>query len=419
MKFMKQLSFFAILASLTVQAQAIEPWQGERRLIVTDTDFPYYSKVFLQGNRGRVATRDGSSKVRVSHSEGTLTLDILNPSSISSTSYPFKQNIETGDYEQVTAQTHTKSISIDGSENNAYLKITKETCYRYTSNIASENIQCGTTVDEMDKPIIVTEYLPTLSLDIIPGDKVVIPGQYDHFYLQLNADKSVTNLNAKPQSATALDTTIVDNVAIESWSLQNNILNLHFQDGGKATYKAIQDFEGVKRVIGTFIKGNTEITLFGGLVVDDTTAAFEDVSSAAGDYVVSLVATTNMGTHLIYEFDTDSFGGFNTSSFSLEPYYSLWTWSVKNGVIEAQQYRSIDPSATGRINDKQELKACLRSLKSAQPSCVLDMSRAHRLLQVDGNRVTVLRTMKRWSTDENGQMNLIYQNSAPFVLYKK
>ncbi len=375
--------FFHFLL-LSVPTFAIDPWVGSKYLYSYSTEKEIVFKIeFSEDFQGRLLTRDGSSEIIYSADSGIINMRTLD--FVGYTTYPFILPPGSTKYQQVAQDNRLLSLKLSGKEENTLLSETWQGCYQY--QVGSQILkECFVHDDIMTDHLILSSELPSVTLPELSNQKILLPvHQSESVYLKLNSDSSVTLIDKDSR---------LTNFNVNRWEIENNELQL-MTTLGTFIYKGIKNIEGVIRVILEVRSQNPRI-LMSALALDyefDTTPlrSFDLV----GDYKSSLVST--QVTHdLIYSFNENNFGGFETTH-GQNLYFIPWTWEFKNNLIKAFRYSSNN----NPLHSISELQSCISSY-----NCEISIQSSYKILNVKGSRYTLMRIMEYTPTEKRVEKNL-------------
>ena len=385
----------------------------------------YHIKVDLQDETsGQVVTRYGQSNFTYAKTDGEK-LSLTMTGDISIESYKYKINKRACNqspsdcyYQKVKQKTTLQALTLSGQKEDLVVKETWKECVAFPDNSSNATeIVCEIQQEQIKGSLLMESSLSAKPITVQPGNKLVISTtNSSSAYIQLNGDYTVTVLSFEVNK----NQPTFNSRKIKSWNLQGGKLILSTDDGGKLTYSKTQEYDGVSRVMGEYVSAETKKTIAGAMKVDkEIDLSSATIAEMSGFYKAVAVDTlSGYGYNVGYAFNSDGFGGFEYhSGYSVDPQKTAWAWELVGGEIVAKQYINQPVNNGGLIKDEEKLKNCIAGgLQAAAPTCAVFTERSYKVIAQDGNRYTMLRTLKAYNPGKRVPKS---QSLSIWVFYKQ
>ncbi len=410
---MKYPKFLLLVASafLSLSILSFEPWNGDKLFINKELSRPNAFIVNLKGfGEATLTTKDGvtAAKFKFSSNNEELVLDMRNNTDYK-TSFLLVDTLDSG-VTQVEAKETILEMTLTDAKYQTNYKTKSKICYTgydpKTQRMGQD--ACEVKESELSRyPVFDSTNLsqPLFRNFIVnAGDKLSLPTEELHqdIYVTLNKDGSVGMLDT------------VSKIDIKSWKNVEGKLILTTSKGSTFEYQKLRDVHGLSQVLLTInvndVVQNQKILIGQAAKNEGLNLSDLQMNHFAGEYIS---ATYTSGEPLIYEFNNDGFGGFQTPNDD----YSKWAWKVENGLIIADRYSILDEdgNSTDEHESDEEYKKCI----SGEIKCHKYQTRSYQILSKDGNRFILRRKLlfnHAWSNDDSADIN---SKSSLWVFYKK
>lgn len=270
------------------------------------------------------------------------------------------------------------------------IKETAKSCKTFPSYESGvEDLKvCEFTNKSFDE-LIGASKLPVKSIDLRVGDSIALPvpslDQFNSIHLVevLQAGK-VKHLEG------------YGDFRINELNTQDNNIQYTTTDGKSFSLQVIKKQNGLNRAVLTVeIDGENHVTIEPMAIIKGNVRPQFERTDAIGEFLPIYAGAGHTGENWEpYIFDSEGFGGFQTSFDGVEFQDNLWSWSLKGDRINAKRYLLTDGyNYTGRPENREEIEMCLRT----PVNCIEQQDRDYIILKKNGNRYTMLRLFRVYS----------------------
>jgi len=397
--------FTALAVGLIGQsASALDSWDGDKFIYSTSTSSQYALKVNLndKGHATVALTNSGSATGTFQSSDDVVAIKL--DKAIETTGFPVKTNPSTGNVEQVLTVSKIQELEITGAINN--IKVTEKgsECSTFQTPGQPDEEVCedfSTEIGQNKTSLILRDQLLPVDVTLDSDVKLALPvGDFNVAYVQVNGSTG---------EASPVDANVEVNNTVRSVNKGFGMIRAELNDGSTITYGQTIKLEGLSRVLGVIEKDGVE-SLVSGVIVAGTNVN-TDAIDPVGTYTGVMGGDTLYEEPLDYVFNSDGFGGFTVTS-SDGDFFNPWSWDYVNGDLVALRYRGTDNNLDPLVDTVDEVKACIADAET----CYVYNKRSYKILAVDGNKYTMLRTFyfKPAQDEEFGP-----SNQSIWVMYKK
>jgi len=413
-------SFLALSILFTAfGAQAIEPWDGERVIYSTkkDDNSAFYIKIDETSHSAVVVKGPNGSDGTYKDEWGSeLTINLYRP--IETVGYPTLTNPTNGVREQVLTRYKTTKIVLSGDEGDLKVREVGEKCSDFYVLDVVEVVcsDLDEDFDEDNQNYVLKENLGPIDLDL-SNKSVVFPVEdYSSIYVSIDQNGTITL-----PSQGALNETANDYVRV---SQLNGEIILDKKDKSKIVYGSTGIVvDDVDRVVGIkYVDGKVAEISVGSIYVDQKPNLIN--FRAAGSYLTTSVNGLDYRINqepLEFEFTEDGFGGVSYVTEDGEHSYNPWIWyETSRGTVTADRYWSVD-SEGYPVTIIQEFEAIQNCADSGEDAgeCYLRNKRHYKVLAIDGDKVTFLRTYIWKNPAQDYREEEVYVRQSVWVMKRQ
>lgn len=412
-------------------SHSIEAWEGTRFFYTSSLDSARAYKVSFDSiSSGVVAGSFGSSRFDFVQVDGEITLTLKTPwTNVFYFSGNHPETDELGQFERIVT---IEKLVIYGNSQNPHIKVIFLTCERYLSNVSPALEECSrkdsnsAQYAKMNTP----NKDDLIELSLLPRKLIALTGsQFLGTAFTLSMDGSV-HYSQFGSNGTELSGWRKMNLSLgqkSKWRVDEKALTLYSESSGSVKIYGIRQFEGVTRVLVESLDENlnTKSLHVGALAMDSGPKI--DVESTLGVFRPVQVGTTHSFDDVVY------FNFYNEGIGSIEHFapgdpestHVYLQWSLVGDSIQGDRYVTVEPGYGGNDSaqfgrtprDKSEHLKCLEEITAGLETCKLWSRRNVKVLSIEGNRWTTLRTREFYASPEDESPDR--SEMSIFVMYKK
>lgn len=372
---------------------------------------------FSIDKKGTITTRSGEDSFTWKINNNILFLQLSGNSS--TVSFPWAKHPVTGELMQVESKLTTMDLEILKLDNGLFeIKETIKSCKNFPPSLMdSDFIEVCNFELRNTKELIGSNTLNTKRIKIDERDLVALPVSLDENTLSTHLVKIKNGNRIEKVEG-------YGNFKVTSLSVKNNTLNYKTSHGHKYELSIIKRQNGIDRaIVKRSFDSNNYVTIEPVVIIKGGTLPSLSNSDVIGDFLpIYSGARHTKEDQEPYSFDSDGFGGFETSVYNpnhTETLMMHWVWKYDGYKLNTKRYFYFDEWDSIISEDSREnLESCI----SGVLRCEVKNDRDYIILKKNGNRYTMLRLFRFYTPDYSDvndvTMKLRSESSSLWVMDK-